>query len=269
MKKYTKIFFNVFILLFLLTQNITTSYASKKVFDYEKEYLTLKTENNKLQTDIDKLKADIGKTKNKAVVDKSVSNSSENLSNKDYRDQKEIEINNNNPEFSKADLDTSKGGWEAYSSLDNLNRAHFANALLNKSMMPSSKRESLSWNPTGWHNKRISNGWLYNRSHLIGYQLSGQNNNPKNLITGTRELNSPEMLAHEMDIAYYLKNNPNNFVRYRVTPIYRGNELLARGVQMEAQSIGSDEIHFNIYIFNIQDGVTLNYSDGTSQITGN
>jgi DNA-entry nuclease len=132
--------------------------------------------------------------------------------------------------------------------------------------MPTVKRTELTWNPTGWHNKKIASGWLYNRSHLIGYQLSGQNNNPKNLITGTRELNAPEMLAHEDDIAYYLKQNPNGYVRYRVTPIFRGNELLPRGVQMEAQSVGSNAVHFNVYIFNVQSGVTLNYQDGTSRI---
>jgi hypothetical protein len=133
-------------------------------------------------------------------------------------------------------------------------------------MMPTAKRTALTWNPTGWHNKKISSGWLYNRSHLIGYQLTGQNNNPKNLITGTRSLNSPEMLAHEMDIAYYLKENSSHYVRYRVTPIFRNDELLPRGVQMEAQSVGDNAIHFNVYIFNVQSGVSLNYSDGTSQI---
>ncbi|MDO1605032.1 DNA/RNA non-specific endonuclease [Lactobacillus sp. YT155] len=188
------------------------------------------------------------------------------LANLKYEDVKEVTVNNNNPNFSTADLTTDKGSWQSYSNLDNLNRAGAANALLNKEMMPTAKREGLTWNPTGWHNKRIKGGWLYNRSHLIGYQLSGQNNNPKNLITGTRQLNSPEMLAHEMDIAYFLKNNPNKFVRYRVTPIFRGNELLARGVQMEAQSSGSDDIKFNVYIFNVQDNVNINYADGTSVV---
>ncbi|MDD9324331.1 DNA/RNA non-specific endonuclease, partial [Pediococcus acidilactici] len=88
----------------------------------------------------------------------------------------------------------------------------------------------------------------------------------KNLMTGTRSLNSPEMLAHEMDIAYYLKQDPKHYVRYRVTPIFNGDDLLARGVQMEAQSIGDNDIHFNVFIFNVQDGVKLNYADGTSSV---
>ncbi len=191
---------------------------------------------------------------------------SQRLAKLNYSGQNEITVNHNNPEFSASDLSTAHGAWQTYGQLDSLDRVTAANALLNQSLMPTAKRTELTWDPTGWHNKKIKSGWLYNRSHLIGYQLTGQNNNPRNLMTGTRELNAPEMLAHEDDIAYYLKQNPHGYVRYRVTPIFRGNELLARGVQLEAQSIGSNEIHFNVYIFNVQSGVTLNYADGTSQI---
>jgi len=188
------------------------------------------------------------------------------LANMDYNGTQEIVVNNNNPNFTQNDLSTANGAWQQYSDLDNLNRVSAANALLNVSLMPTAKREPLHWNPTGWRNKKISSGWLYNRSHLIGYQLTGQNNNPKNLMTGTRSLNSPEMLAHEMDIAYYLKQSSSHYIRYRVTPVFRDNELLPRGVQMEAQSIGDNAVHFNVYIFNVESGVTLNYADGTSQI---
>ena len=132
--------------------------------------------------------------------------------------------------------------------------------------MPRSEREPLYVNPTGWHNKRISSGWLYNRCHLIGYQLTGQNNNLKNLITGTRQLNDPDMLKYENRVADYIKASGNHYIRYRVTPIWRGNELLARGVQMEAQSIGDNSVRFNVYIFNVQPGVALNYKDGTSRV---
>ena len=186
------------------------------------------------------------------------------LANLDYTGQQEITVNNNDPAFSKNDLSTAKGAWAAYSDLDSLNRVTDANALLNRSLMPSAKREPLTWNPTGWHNKKTAHGWLYNRSHLIGYQLTGENNNPKNLMTGTQTLNSPLMLAHEMDIAYYLKQSNDHYVRYEVKPIFRGNELVARGVQMRAQSIGDNTIHFNVYIFNVEPGYTINYADGTS-----
>lgn len=183
-----------------------------------------------------------------------------------YTGRDVITVNNNDPYFSKSDLSTSQGAWQRYGDLDDLNRVTSANALLNQSLMPNTKREPLHVDPTGWHNKRIAGGWLYNRCHLIGYQLTGQNNNIKNLMTGTRQLNDPDMLRYENEVADYVKESRANYVRYRVTPIFRGNELLARGVEMEGQSTGSNAVHFNVYIFNVEEGVTLNYSDGTSRV---
>ena len=183
-----------------------------------------------------------------------------------YTGKDVITVNNNDPYFSKSDLSTSQGAWQRYGDLDDLNRVTSANALLNQSLMPNTKREPLHVDPTGWHNKRIAVGWLYNRCHLIGYQLTGQNNNIKNLMTGTRQLNDPDMLRYENEVADYVKESRANYVRYRVTPIFRGNELLARGVEMEGQSTGSNAVHFNVYIFTVEEGVTLNYSDGTSRV---
>ncbi|WP_313631032.1 DNA/RNA non-specific endonuclease [Enterococcus devriesei] len=186
----------------------------------------------------------------------------------DYSGTQTIELNQNKPTFTKDDLTIKNGPWERYGDLDHLNRATSAEALLNKKLMPTEKRgEIASVTPTGWHNKKINGQYLYNRSHLIGYQLTGQNANWKNLITGTRQLNSPEMLRFEMDIRYYLEKSPKNYVRYSVVPIFRDDELLARGVHMMAQSIDSDAVQFNVYIFNVQKGVTLNYTDGTSTVT--
>lgn len=215
---------------------------------------------------VSSLKATLDNSKPSTEASKTTASSTDanTLANLDYTGQQEITVNNNDPAFSKNDLSTAKGAWATYSDLDSLNRVTDANALLNRSLMPSAKREPLTWNPTGWHNKRTAHGWLYNRSHLIGYQLTGENNNPKNLMTGTQTLNSPLMLAHEMDIAYYLKQSNNHYVRYEVKPIFRGNELVARGVQMRAQSIGDNTIHFNVYIFNVEPGYTINYADGTS-----
>ncbi|WP_334333505.1 DNA/RNA non-specific endonuclease [Companilactobacillus sp. HBUAS59544] len=241
-----------------------------KDYSYQKKAKKLVTKNKQLKQDIVDIQKRIAQ--NQQFIDQhndqtpQQTNNTTDLASLSYNGTQEIIVNNNNPNFSKEDLKTDNGAWQKYGDLDNLNRVTAANALLNSSLMPTAKREALHWNPTGWHNKRISGGWLYNRSHLIGYQLTSQNNNPKNLMTGTRSLNSPEMLAHEMDIAYYLKQSRSHYIRYRVTPIFRGNELLARGVQMEAQSIGDNSIHFNVYIFNVQDGVTINYNDGTSQI---
>ncbi|EOT43321.1 DNA/RNA non-specific endonuclease [Enterococcus dispar] len=184
-----------------------------------------------------------------------------------YAGKQTIEINHGQPTFSKSELSTKSGAWEKYYPLDTLNRATGAEALLNQSLMPTEKRGSISKvTPTGWRNKKIGGSYLYNRSHLIGFALAGENANWQNLITGTRQLNNPEMLRFEMDIKYYLEQDKKHFVRYEVTPIFRSDELLARGVHLMAQSIGSNAIKMNVYIFNVQDGVKLNYADGTSQI---
>lgn len=186
-----------------------------------------------------------------------------------YQGTQTIEVNQNIPEFSEDDLSLENGAWEVYGDLDHLNRATSAEAMLNQSLMPTEKRGDISSvKPTGWRNKQLPNGkYLYNRTHLIGFALAGENANWKNLITGTSQLNNPEMLRLEMDINYYLKQDKKHYVRYSVTPIYREDELVARGVQMQAKSIGDDTIQFNCYIFNIQDGVTINYADGTSEIS--
>lgn len=192
------------------------------------------------------------------------------LANLEYQGTQTIEANDGVPLFTEEDLSLTDGAWESYGDLDSLNRVTGANAMLNQSLMPTEERGDVSAiQPTGWKNKKIKGGYLYNRSHLIGFALSGENANWKNLMTGTRQLNSPEMLSFEMDLKYYLEEDSNRYVRYRVTPIFRGDELLARGVQLEAQSIGSNAVSYNMYIFNIQDGVTLNYADGSSEIDSN
>ncbi|CAM3182559.1 DNA/RNA non-specific endonuclease [Lactiplantibacillus plajomi] len=211
-------------------------------------------------------KAGATKTTKAATVASGQNPSNAALANKAYGGQQTITINQNRPAFSKAELSTQRGAWQTYGNLDGLNRATAANALLNKSLMPTDEREPLNVEPTGWHNKRIASGWLYNRSHLIGFQLTGQNNNLKNLMTGTRSLNDPEMVTYENQVADYLKESSRHYVRYQVTPIFKGNELLARGVQMRAQSIGDNAVSFNVYIFNVQAGMRLNYQSGTSRV---
>ncbi|GAX01656.1 DNA/RNA non-specific endonuclease [Secundilactobacillus silagei] len=199
-------------------------------------------------------------------------NSTAQLADLNYRGQQVVQVNHGVPTFTKAQLSTAKGPWQEYHQLDNLNRVTGADALLSKSLMPHAQREPLYVSPTGWHNKRFTyqgkTDWLYNRSHLIGYQFTGQNNNPKNLMTGTRSLNSPGMENYETEVATYLKLNATNEVRYRVTPVFRHSELLARGVQMQAQSIGSNTIRFNVYIFNVQPGAEIDYATGQSTVAG-
>ncbi|MFC6316045.1 DNA/RNA non-specific endonuclease [Lapidilactobacillus achengensis] len=193
--------------------------------------------------------------------------SNTNLASLTYQGTQTINVNQGQPTFSSADLSLAEGAWEKYGELDQLNRATSAEAMLNQSIMPTGKRGSISEvTPTGWKNKKINGGYLFNRSHLIGWALAGENANWKNLITGTRQLNSPEMLRYEMDVKAYLEQSSKNYVRYSVTPIFRGNELLARGVHMMAQAVNSQAISFNVYIFNVQSGVTLNYADGSSNV---
>lgn len=244
-----------------------------KIEDYESDNLTLEAETDLIKGKTEEAKEKLAKkpgsktsqtTSTKETA--SAKSKQTDLASLTYSGQLSTEVNNNQPDFSQSDLLTSRGAWQTYGNLDSLNRATTANAMLNQSLMPTAKREPLHWDPTGWHNKRISSGWLYNRSHLIGYQLTGQNNNPKNLITGTEEMNVSGMLPYENEVADYLKESSNNYVRYRVKPIFKGDELLARGVQMEAKSVGSNTVSFNVYVFNVQPGVVLNYSDGTSRV---
>ncbi|AGK94266.1 DNA-entry nuclease (Competence-specific nuclease) [Lactobacillus acidophilus La-14] len=255
-------------------QNIALAKTPKTVIKYnrtdEQKAKKIEKENTKTESRIKILDKKIAKLrqqlKNYSSAHTVESVSKAKLASLNYNGQNIITVNNNDPSFSKSDLSTSNGAWQRYGNLDDLNRVTSANALLNESLMPNSPREALHVDPTGWHNKRIPRGWLYNRCHLIGYQLTGQNNNLKNLMTGTRQLNDPDMLRYEDQVADYIKESRNNYVRYRVTPIFRGNELLARGVEMEGQSTNGNTIHFNVYIFNVQDGVKLNYSNGTSII---
>ena len=173
-------------------------------------------------------------------------------------------------------MSLKKGSWERYSDLDFLGRVGEANAMLGKELMPQEKREDISSvYPSGWKNKKIIfNGkkdYLYNRSHLIAYELSGENANVKNLFTGTRALNANflaeknSMVYYENLIAQYIKTTGHH-VRYRVTPLFKNVELVCRGIRMEAQSIEDHTISFDIYIFNIQPNYEINYLTGTSQI---
>ena len=180
-----------------------------------------------------------------------------------------VEVNGNRAEFTEEELSLAYGSWQTFSDLDRYNRVGPANAMLSRELMPTEPRESLYVNPTGWKNKQITidgkTNWLYNRCHLIGFQLTGENNNLKNLMTGTRSLNVPHMLNYENIIANYLKET-NHHIRYRVEPIFKENELVARGIQMQAQSVESNEINFNVFIFNIENGVEIDYTDGSSKL---
>lgn len=161
--------------------------------------------------------------------------------------------------------------FETYSSLDALGRCGVAFANVCTDTMPTEPRGEIgSVKPTGWHTVRyddlIDGMYLYNRCHLIGYQLTGENANERNLITGTRFLNMEGMLPFENMVADYVQETGNH-VLYRVTPDFQGNELVARGVQMEGYSIEDNGagICFNVYAYNIQPGIEIDYLTGDSR----
>lgn len=181
-----------------------------------------------------------------------------------------IALNDNEPEFTKEDLTTES--FELYSELDDLGRCGQAYANISHELMPTEKRGSIGQvKPSGWHTVKydiVDGKYLYNRSHLIGFQLAGENANEKNLITGTRYFNVEGMLPFENLVADYVKETGNH-VLYRVTPIFNGQDLVASGVQMEARSVEDegDGINYNVYVYNVQPGVTIDYATGESQLT--
>lgn len=161
--------------------------------------------------------------------------------------------------------------YEAYSELDDLGRCGTAEALLHKSMMPKEERGEIGMvKPSGWHTVKypdlIEDLYLYNRCHLIGFQFTGQNAEPRNLITGTRHFNiETGMEAYENMLASYLRRTGNH-AYYRVTPVFDGNNLVATGVWMEAESVEDDEIRFSIFVYNVQPGVWIDYATGESEL---
>lgn len=178
-----------------------------------------------------------------------------------------VVINDNDPDFTDADMTTTS--FESYGELDGLGRCTTAFANIGKDLMPAEKRGPIGEvKPTGWQTAKYDNvdgKYLYNRCHLIGYQLTGENANAKNLITGTRYLNVDGMLPFENMVADYIKET-NNHVLYRVTPVFSGDNLVASGVHMEAESVedNGDGILFNVYCFNAQPGIAIDYATGNS-----
>lgn len=175
-----------------------------------------------------------------------------------------VELNQNTPNFDPDDL--TQEAFEEYGPLDSLGRCTTAGANVCQELMPTEDRESISSvTPTGWINREYDGEYLYNRCHLIGFQLTGENANEQNLITGTRYLNVEGMLPFENMVADYVKETGNH-VLYRVTPIFDGDNLVASGVEMEAQSVEDqgEGICFHVYCYNVQPGVTIDYATGES-----
>lgn len=183
-----------------------------------------------------------------------------------------IKVNGNVPRFSDEEKKTA-AAFENYSDLDALGRCGVAFACVGKETMPTEERGPIgSIKPSGWHSVKydfVDGKYLYNRCHLIGYQLTAENANEKNLITGTRYLNTKGMLPFENMVADYVKETGNH-VLYRVTPVFEGKNLVASGVYMEAYSVedDGDGICFYVYVFNRQPGVKIDYLTGDSVADG-
>ena len=185
-----------------------------------------------------------------------------------------VEINGNQPFFESSDKVAES--FESYSSRDSLGRCGVAFACIGIDIMPTDDRESITnVTPSGWeyngvsNNKKYDGEYIYNRCHLIGFQLAGENDNEKNLITGTRYMNIEGMLPFETAVKEYVERTENH-VLYRVTPLYDGLNLVASGVLMEALSMedGGRGLSFCIYAYNVKPGVTINYYTGQNAAAG-
>lgn len=194
------------------------------------------------------------------------------LASLEYQQECYVEINNNVPQFQKDEI--AKESFEYYSELDEFGRCGVAVACIGKDIMPTEERGAIGQiKPSGWQLAKydiVDGKYLYNRCHLIGYQLTGENANEKNLITGTRAMNVDGMLPFENMVDNYIEETENH-VMYRVTPVYKGDNLVASGVQMEAYSVEDNGkgISFNVFVFNAQPGIRINYADGTSELIEN
>lgn len=186
----------------------------------------------------------------------------------EFSDASYVVLNENRPFFEESDYTLAP--FEKYSELDELGRCGVAYANICKEIMPTEKRGEIgNVKPTGWHTVRyddlVEGKYLYNRCHLIGYQLAGENANEKNLITGTRYFNVSGMLPFENQVADYVEET-NHHVLYRVTPIFEGNNLVAKGVQMEGFSVEDrgEGVCFHVFVYNAQPGITIDYLTGES-----
>lgn len=178
-------------------------------------------------------------------------------------------INDNKPGFEESEMKIK--AFEKYSKLDSLGRCGTAYSCVGRETMPTGKRGDISKiKPTGWKAVKydiVDGKYLYNRCHLIGYQLTAENANERNLITGTRYMNVEGMLPFENKVAEYI-DDTNHHVLYRVTPIFEGNNLVASGVQMEAKSVedNGEGVCFHVYVYNVQPGIEINYATGESRL---
>lgn len=245
MKQIKKIFLPVFCLIFLLT----VSSCGSTTGSFEAN--TVGSSNKTEQIDT------VSQEEAEAIV--------EDLP--EYSGEPYAIVADNEPDFSDAEFQTE--AYEEYSELDELGRCGTAKANIGEELMPTKDRESISEvKPSGWINKEydeVDGGYLYNRCHLIGFQLTAENANEENLITGTRYMNTEGMLPFENMVADYIRETDNH-VLYEVTPVFEDDNLVASGVLMEAESVEDDGagISFYVYVYNVQPGIEIDYATGES-----
>ncbi len=261
MNKIYSLFLSLFIAFSLLitgcSSNINSKINKPEIIELNKENTSYKSE--------DYLTHKKNKNKPNITAPNFTINSIPKYNNKPFS-----VVNNNVPFFLPSHMTTKS--FEFYSELDNLGRCGFAFANIGTDIMPTEKRESISHiKPSGWHSVKYDNvdgKNLYNRSHLIGFQLSAENANKNNLITGTRYFNVNGMLPFENMVADYVKET-NNHVLYRVTPMFKDDNLICYGVLMEAKSVEDNGkgILFNVFVYNIQPEITIDYKTGESYLS--
>ena len=212
----------------------------------------------------------LGNDLNEKHVNKETTNEEILLLASEYSGNPFVEVNGNVPYFGKEEYTTES--FEIYSELDSLGRCGVAYANIGKDLMPVEERGEIGMvKPSGWHTVKypevIEDLFLYNRCHLIGYQLSGENANVQNLITGTRYLNVEGMLPFENKVASYVRETGNH-VLYRVTPVFEKDNLVAEGVQMEAYSVEDEGkgVAFCVFVYNVQPGIEIDYATGESKL---
>lgn len=187
-----------------------------------------------------------------------------------YSGSASVEINGNVPFFEEGE--TSNTAFQHYFDLDALGRVTLGYASLGPELQPEEERGEISYRPTGFENEQydcVEGGWVYNRCHLVAWRLSGQNDNPKNLMTGTRYMNIEGMSPYEEKADLYIEQTGNH-VMYRVTPIFNGDDLVAQGVLMEAKSVEDDGagLQYCVFCYNVQPGVAIDYASGQTQANG-
>lgn len=263
MKRAVRAFTLLFIMLILVSCDVQTNQST-----LSDGYSAAGTEPEAEHAEAQPIKEDV-KPESVALTDSSIDTGEIPV----YSGEAYVEVNGNVPYFTDSELSTAS--YEYYSDLDSLGRCGVCVANIGTDLMPTEERGEIgNIKPTGWHTVKYSDiiegNYLYNRCHLIGFQLAGENDNEKNLITGTRYLNMDGMLPFENMVADYVAETGNH-VLYRVTPVFKGENLVADGVLIEAESVedNGSGIMFNVFCYNIQPGIVIDYATGDSTEDGN